>query len=44
MDYLARVELKAMHDQLAWFESHGLGAQRLADVRADDPLAWLQSP
>ncbi|BDU09792.1 hypothetical protein PRtIB026_A26750 [Pseudomonas sp. RtIB026] len=41
--YLPHVDLKAMHDQLAWFESHGLEAQRLADVRADDHLAWLQS-
>ncbi|OWQ33884.1 hypothetical protein CC207_22585, partial [Pseudomonas sp. DrBHI1] len=41
--YLPHVDLKAMHDQLAWFESHGLEAQRLADVRADDHLVWLQS-
>ncbi|UVM58185.1 hypothetical protein LOY37_11605 [Pseudomonas sp. B21-012] len=42
--YLPRVNVDAMRVQLGWFETESREAQRLADARAADHLAWLQHP
>ncbi|NER59573.1 hypothetical protein G3435_05350 [Pseudomonas sp. MAFF212428] len=42
--YLPRVDLDAMHTQLAQFDSESQVAQAMAEARAADHLAWLQHP
>lgn len=42
--YLPRVDLAAMHAQLAQFDSESQIAQAMAQARAADHLSWLQHP